>query len=452
MHFSKKVGEKTKKIAENTEFAYLQHHKIYVILICINIYIFGGVGVKKSEKEFLAVLRSFFSKKDEPFEPFENYDESVLLAKKQNLLPLFLNALSKRAPLPPELENERLSAFGQYTAQRVKTAEFLSLCQKIESEKIRFLCVKGVTLRALYEDGELRPSSDEDILIERKNIPLFKRIMEENSFSVKCEGENEVSFFDEKTSLLVEAHTSLFSEDGELGEALSSLFEDPFASAKTVKIGSVDILTLDGQGGLLYLVCHAFKHFIRSGFGVRQVCDVGIYIRENKEKINFERLRNDLSKIKADRFFDAVVNIAVDYLGFEDIVFSSLDRSVDPEALLEDLLRGGVYGRGEPSRKHSASLTLSAARGKTRGRALFSALFPKRRVLEAAYPKFKKFPFLYLYFAFVRIVKYFVSLRKRKESEGTALESLKIAEKRLLLFEEYGLGEQRKKKKKGRKA
>lgn len=401
--------------------------------------------MKKSEREFLAVLRSFFSKEDAPFSAPESFDELLLLAKKQNLLPLFLNALSKRLSLPPELEKERLSAFAQYTAQRVKTAEFLSLCQKIEEEKIPFLCVKGITLRMLYEDGELRPSTDEDILIERENMHFLKRIMKENSFSVKSEGENEVSFFDEKTSLLVEAHTSLFSEDGKLGENLSALFEDPFSSSKKMKIGSLEILTLDEQSGILYLVCHAFKHFIRSGFGVRQVCDIAVYIRENKEKINFKLLVEELSKIGAVRFFEAVVNIAADYLGFEDIAFSSLDRSVDPIPLLEDLLCGGVYGRGEPSRKHSASLTLLAVGGKRRGSALFSALFPKRKVLETAYPLLKKFPFLYLYFAFVRIFKYLISLKKSPQSEGSALESVKTAEKRLLLFEKYEIGEPQKK-------
>ena len=44
-------------------------------------------------------------------------------------------------------------------------------------------------------------------------------------------------------------------------------------------------------------------------------------------------------------FFEGIVNIAREYLAFEDIAFESLDRKVETKELLEDILEAGIFGR-----------------------------------------------------------------------------------------------------------
>lgn len=35
---------------------------------------------------------------------------------------------------------------------------------------------------------------------------------------------------------------------------------------------------------LLCLLCHAYKHFLYAGFGIRHVCDIGIFAEPDLER------------------------------------------------------------------------------------------------------------------------------------------------------------------------
>jgi len=393
--------------------------------------------VNNAKTEFLAVLSCFFSGENCVSVSKENLEEILILAKKHNVLPMVCEVLSKTCGGEKRFQAEKTAALRLFSAQCVRSERFLSLYQKLLENKVTALCVKGITLRSLYKNGSLRPSTDEDLLLKKEDMPLFEKLMEENGLELKSEGENEKTYIERETSLIIEAHTSLFCEGGQLGKTLEELFSNPFDSSKTMMIEGTPVLTLDPQSGLLYLVCHAFKHFIRCGFGIRQVCDIAVYMREHKAELDIPSLENELSKLNAAVFFEGIVGIAVKHLGFEDIAFRSLDRELDEKPLLEDILRGGVYGKGESARIHAAPLTLSATMGKGKTASVFSAVFPGIKKLSGDYPLLRRFRFLYPFFAFLRLVKYLFSVCFKKREHSTPKESIKTAVERKKLLNEY---------------
>ncbi|MDO4380637.1 MAG: nucleotidyltransferase family protein [Clostridia bacterium] len=367
----------------------------------------------------------------------KTFSEVMFLSKKHNVLPIVCETLSKKYGKEDFFQNEKFLSIARYSAQTRKTEKFLKVYRSLRESGIMAICVKGITLRSLYKNGELRPSSDEDLLIKPEDFPTFEKVMEENGLKLLNEASNEETYFDKTSMLIIEAHEKLFFESGELGKNLDAFFESPFCGSHELIINNMPILTLGVQSGLLYLVCHAFKHFIRCGVGIRQVCDIAVYIRTYKNEIDFERLKDDLSKINAEKFFEGLVNIAVKYLGFEDIAFLQSDRAKDDEALLDDILRAGIYGRGEESRIHSAGITLSAVTDKKEHGKIKKVLFPERKVLSADYPSLKRFPVLYPWFSFLRIEKYIFSVAFKKENAGTPRESIRIAKERTKLFKLY---------------
>ena len=390
-----------------------------------------------AEKEFLSVLSAFFNGSADIFIPEENFYEVILLAKKHNVLPMVCEVLSKNNGKEKRFQSEKATALMLFSSQCVRTERFLFLYRLLLKAGITPLCVKGITLRSLYKNGSIRPSTDEDLLVKKEDMPLFEKLMEENGFELKSEGKNEKTYIERETSLIIEAHTSLFCEREMLGKTLDELFSNPFDFSKTVMIENTPILTLDAQKGLLYLVCHAFKHFIRCGVGIRQVCDIAVYMRSHKAELDIPLLESELSKLNADVFFKALVNIAVKHLGFEDIAFPSLDKELDEQPLLEDILRGGIYGKGESARVHAAPLTLSAAEGKGKTASVFSAVFPSFKKLSLEYPSLKKFFFLYPFFLIWRIAKYLFCVAVKKEEHSTPKESLKKGEERKELLKKY---------------
>ena len=392
--------------------------------------------MKVSEKEFLRIIAQHFNPDGELSVSKVNLPEIFSLARKHNILPLICNVLFPSCASDELFKREKTAAISCYLAQTVKSAKFLSVYEKLLSLNFRPVCVKGVTLRALYDDGDLRPSGDEDLLISKQEEERFEKAIKGLGFELKRTGINERTYSDPETGLVIEAHTSLFCESGALGETLKTLFEAEEKNTCWTEINGAEVLTLDAQSTILYLVCHAFKHFIRCGFGIRQVCDIAVYLRKYKNCIDFEKLQSDLSKLNAWVFFEGIVNIAREYLAFEDIAFESLDRKVETKELLEDILEAGIFGRGESSRQHSAALTLSAA-GKKKRSPLITALFPQRETLAASYPLVARYKWLYPFFALVRIVKYVFSVLFKRETNGTPAQSLKIAKERTELMKKY---------------
>ena len=83
--------------------------------------------------------------------------------------------------------------------------------------------------------------------------------------------------FCSRDGLYIELHQSPFPPDAyEMGDS-NGYFAAAASRAMTVDVEGAGIRTLNGHDHLLYLLLHAFKHFIHSGFGIRQVCDIVLW-------------------------------------------------------------------------------------------------------------------------------------------------------------------------------
>lgn len=196
---------------------------------------------------------------------------------------------------------------------------------------------------------------------------------------------------------------------------------------------------------LFYLICHSFKHFLHSGFGIRQVCDIILFANEYGDAIDWEKVLRQCREIHADLFAAALFAIGEKYLTFdpEKAHYPKAWReiSVDETDMLMDLLDSGIYGNANMSRKHSSNMTLDAVaadkNGKKAGNTVLKSLFPSAKKLEGRYPYLKKHPILLPIAWTDRILKY------RKETvaggDNAAADSVKIGNQRIELMKEYGI-------------
>ena len=103
------------------------------------------------------------------------------------------------------------------------------------------------------------------------------------------------------------------------------------------------VLTLNPKQHFLYLVCHSLKHFLHSGFGVRQACDLLYFAKKYHDQLDFHEIRNIMKEYHMDSFAMNVLDIGVCYLGFtwEELGLSKpSDVEIDCTALLDDMLDG----------------------------------------------------------------------------------------------------------------
>ena len=347
-----------------------------------------------------------------------------------------------------EMQAVKGQVIRQVMVQSRKTEEFLLLYKKLLGEGLTPLVVKGIICRNMYREPDYRCSGDEDVLIPKEQFGKCSELFLANGMKMlnpeaDPQKEGEVPYYKAGGALHIELHKELFASESEAYGDLNGLFEGVFERAIQEEVQGVKIYTMSHTDHLLYLILHSFKHFLHSGFGIRQVCDIVLYAETYGADIDWNYILESCRGIHADVFAASLFDIGRKKLNFDP------ERTNYPESwkrleadgtdLLEDLLAGGVFGDSSMSRKHSSNITLQAVteakKGKKAGKSLLYSLFPDRRYMEKNYAYLKSYPFLLPAAWASRIRKY---LKETKQVSGNEVRaSIEIGNRRVDLMKKY---------------
>lgn len=377
--------------------------------------------------------------------PAENVDWPAVfaLAGQQKLLPIVFEAVRKT---PAAAENAALFAavkqqvIAQVLNQTVRSAEFADLYQKLRAAGLHPVVVKGQLCSRLYSLRDHRISADDDILIPDGEFFACHEQLLANGLTTDTPTDelataDEVPYTKGGSPLYIELHRRLFDSSEDAHDELNGFFTD----LNTTEIDG--FLAMPPHEHLLYLLLHAYKHFVRSGIGLRQFCDIGLWARAYHAEIDWQRLHDQCASVHAATFAAAVFRIARDDLGIEFDLPTPWDASLDVEPLLHDSLCGGVYGSNDLTRLHSSTVTLNAVKASRTGEksSVLRTVFPKREYLEHRYSYLKKRPYL-LPVAWAQRLAHYAS-EKKSGADSSASGSIKLARERIELMKRYGVME-----------
>ena len=234
-------------------------------------------------------------------------------------------------------------------------------------------------------------------------------------------------------------HKSLFPADSDAYSELNDFFVGVHDRAVEENIDGVKILTMAPTDHLFYLICHAFKHFLHGGFGIRQVCDIVLYARRYGGQVDWVQMLENCESIRAEKFAAALFDIGAGSLDLPVELPEIWQMNVDEKPMLEDLLASGIYGDADMERKHSGSITINAVvrqkRGKDTGGGLMKSLFPAASSLEGRYPYLKKHPALLPVAWASRIFRY----AAKNSGSDSAARSIRLGNERMELMKQYGI-------------
>lgn len=397
------------------------------------------------------IKKTIFSKDQVSLQGDVDWTNLVQLSKEHNMLALFVEGASKYYSYisRPEYEQEMKQSLGVVAAQIRRTTAFLQLYESFIAEGIHPIVMKGLICRELY--GELadhRPSGDEDILIRPCEYEQAKRVLTSNGYVAELEVETEmqlekvqeISFIHPKDRLHIELHLNPMGRENDVRSKMSDCFINVFENYRDVEIDGVCIRTMSHQDHLLFLILHAFKHFIGGGFGIRQMLDILLYQERYGRAIDVKQIYEILKKFRAETFWNDMIHIGNNYFGF------SLQAIQEPhcvDELFEDMIQCGTFGNNTPADR-TAERTIKFATGnhlKNRKSntmtMLWRALFPKRVFLLDNSPYLAKKPWL-LPVAWVQRWWRFIR-RTHNSEENLVTESMKISRRRIKLLKKYDL-------------
>lgn len=398
------------------------------------------MALTKTETQFLNIAKMAIFGGDLPTEKMD-WPTIFTLANQQKLLPIIFEVVRQ---IDVAKENAALFAavkqqvISQVLSQVVRSAEFVDLYKRLRVAGLHPVLVKGQLCSRLYPLKDHRISADDDIYVQDSEfLDCHERLLTEGLSTDTPADElytaDEVSYLKEGSPLYIEMHRHLFDSSEDAHDELNHFFED----IQPIEVDG--FLVMPPHEHLLYLILHAYKHFVSCGIGLRQFCDIGLWAQAYHEQIDWRRLYDQCASVHAATFAAAAFKIARGHLGIEFDLPALWEAYIDVEPLLHDTLCGGVYGSNDYTRLHSSTVTLNAVKASRAGEksSVLSSIFPKKEYLERRYQYLKKHPYLLPVAWIQRIVNY--AMEKQTSVDNSAAGSIKLAKERIELMRLYDI-------------
>ena len=270
-----------------------------------------------------------------------------------------------------------------------------ALCNHLTAKKIPHVILKGDSVARYYPTPDLRVAGDIDCLLPEAAIPAVGAHLRSHGF-VENEGHSTHHAIYQKDTLTIELHRTVSGiPEGGVGEQLSAYLSDTLVAATTATINGESFPVAGDFHTALILLLHMQQHLREGGLGLRQLSDWALFLAKGLSDGTAKRLLYVLPEVGLARFASAISEAAVRHLGLppEKNPFRACDAAL-ADALFEDILKAGNFGRGNADYRGSAIVTLHR---EGRG-ALATALLNVCEKCRAEWPVTQKHPALLLYY------------------------------------------------------
>lgn len=387
-----------------------------------------------------------------------DWDKLFFLSGIHNIIPMIYHSINKKQLLA--MMNQELAgawkklAIGFTVNQIIRTEEFLTIYGRLKEAGVKALVVKGIVLRMLYPNNHERCSGDEDIYIRKEDFSIVDSVLTSSGFMLSEKNKNrrepqqETAYISAKTGLIIEVHIDLFDPAIGLYKAMNDRFESVFENSIEIHICGTSIHTLSYSDHLLFLILHCAKHFVCMGFGIRQVCDLVLLCNTYGKEIDYPRVWQQVTQLGYQTFLLNLLAIGREYMGLSDQMVwyppTAEMTDIHSDALLEDIMKAGIFGQSNEDRIKTCSLTLQAViadrgyRGKNKDRnSLLRIIFPNRDFMKSKYLYCSNKPYLLPLAWLHRMAFNMLLVKNPVQMIQKTSRSIAIGRKRIELLKEY---------------
>ena len=252
-------------------------------------------------------------------------------------------------------------------------AERKKLCAWMESEHIWYLPLKGIVLKEYYPSIGMRQMSDNDILFDADAWERVEKHMLSEGYETESVGRRHHDVYRKAPVYNFEMHRSLYSKrDNErwveyYSDIKNRLLSDQSEVVCNAVHGASENTTANqtesANGGnsscgyhmsdedfYIYITSHAYKHYSKSGTGIRTLLDFYAYLKAKEESLDFDYIRTECRKLGIRDFEKRSRRLCWKVFSSQQIydrVSFEQSLSADEMEMLKYYLSSGVYGTFE---------------------------------------------------------------------------------------------------------
>lgn len=238
-----------------------------------------------------------------------------------------------------KFECDFLTTIKYSTLQEITALQLLHI---LNENRIKHIIFKGFVLRDYYPDKEARTMGDIDIIIEPHVQEKVHKILLNSGFEFdKTSSKKEVWNY-KKNNVLFEIHTEIIKVSITSKTDFEKYFADNFKYAVNIKDHTYEFTK---EHHFIYLITHLAKHFKFSGFGIRMLLDIPVFINRFKNELDWENIKKELEILGLCDFTSCILKICNEW--FDTNIPNGFDIELtdnDIEAIENYIISGGVFG------------------------------------------------------------------------------------------------------------
>lgn len=233
--------------------------------------------------------------------------------------------------VPTEIRNAGEKAYNETLYRQICfDIERENVQKNLEDQKLAYLMLKGINISQYYPQAGTRWMSDNDILCEyiqkddnggyrtkgetneeiqywkEKSHDAIQRAMENSGFSLKDKGASHDSYVKHPV-VKFEMHHQLFLQS--FDETKSQYYQNPWKKAIPDKQRPY-LYHYSKEDEYIYFIAHAYKHFSRSGTGIRTLIDIYVALKNNTS-MDWNYISAQLQILKLEDFEILLRNTAI---------------------------------------------------------------------------------------------------------------------------------------------
>lgn len=311
------------------------------------------IFMNKSQRDLMRFLKKGIRGEKIKFDENIKWDSILKLAdehKVKGIIYTSINFGEKSLLKDALIDNWKRDTFITAVSQSRHLNESANILNKISTENIDAIALKGLVIRELYPIPDLRTMSDSDILVRECDLDKVGQILRENGYSKNEEKDNHGAHhvYIKDSYYPVEVHWTLINDSFFKG---SKEFEkDLWDGIKEVNINGAKAYSLSLEDLALHLCSHMAVHIAYGGFGVRQLCDLVLLVENKGKEIDWNLFLNKVSNSGIDKFVFIIFNICNELFDMKipfnmsgEVLFNRKYADI----LIEDIFKDGVYASND---------------------------------------------------------------------------------------------------------
>lgn len=308
----------------------------------------------QSQRNLLTILKAALLGKPIDAEDFTTADWKAIyrLAKEQAVLALCTDGISRlpKGMMPMDEANREKWITAMMNTERrnlMQNERVVRLANELRLIGLHPVLMKGQSLGVEYSKPLHRTCGDIDLYFKEEG-EVEKAVEWAKAHGKGCTGQHEHDYPFMWNGETVELHywmALLYNK--RYNQALQRIIREEYKheAPNIVNVGGSGIETVPVTLYVMYQIVHISFHFLNEGIGLRQFCDLALYLRNHHDEIDFPKLNGWIKELGMERLADLYATFLCKKLGLDAALVQWKTDSPYLDVLYEDIFVGGNFGK-----------------------------------------------------------------------------------------------------------